>query len=169
MAEAAKISFHTAMIDSIAESAGGPPDLKRTRRRKLSTTDARVDRLPPHSREAEQGVLGCVLLSPNDCMGECIEKLKSGEEVFYDLRHQTIFKTLCEMYDSREAIDIITLQQRLKDSQLLEQVGSIAYLSVLPDTVPSAANLSYYVDIVREKYLLRKMIHVCTDVVARVY
>src|SRR5712672_95415 len=157
------------MIDSIAESAGGPPDLKRTRRRKLATTDARVDRLPPHSPEAEQGVLGCVLLSPNDCMGECIEKFKSGSEVFYDLRHQTIFSTLAEMYDGREAIDLITLQQRLKNKQMLDQVGGIPYLAVLPDAVPSAANLAYYLDIVQEKYLLRKMIHTCTDVVGRVY
>jgi replicative DNA helicase len=73
------------------------------------------------------------------------------------------------MYDSREAIDIITLQQRLKNKQLLEQVGGIAYLAALPDTVPSSANLSYYIDIVLEKYLLRKMIHTCTDVVGRVY
>ncbi len=157
------------MIDSISEGAGPAPDLKGGRRPKLPLATPNVDRLPPHSPEAEQGVLGCVLLSPNDCMGECIEKLKSSEEVFYDLRHQTIFKTLSEMYDSREAIDLITLQQRLKDNQLLEQVGGIAYLSVLPDTVPSAANLSYYLEIVREKYLLRKMIHVCTDVVSRVY
>src|SRR5216683_6310237 len=100
------------MIDSIDEGAGGPRDLKRSSRRAAATaTDARVDRLPPHSPEAEQGVLGCVLLSPNDCMGECIEKFKSGAEVFYDLRHQTIFGTLAEMYDSREAIDLITLQQ----------------------------------------------------------
>src|SRR6266581_2822176 len=157
------------MIDSIAESAGGPPDLKRTRRRKLSTTDARVDRLPPHSPEAEQGVLGCVLLSPNDCMGECIEKFKSGSEVFYELRHQTIFGALAEMYDSREAIDLITLQQRLKNKQLLDEVGGIPYLAGLPDTVPSSANLTYYLEIVQEKYLLRKMIRICTDVVGRVY
>src|SRR5207248_8621199 len=96
--------------------------LQLTRSRHLPTTDARVDRLPPHSPEAEQGVLGCVLLSPNDCMGECIEKFKSGAEVFYDLRHQTIFGALAEMYDSREAIDLITLQQRLKNKQLLEEV-----------------------------------------------
>ena len=128
-----------------------------------------MDRLPPHSPEAEQGVLGCVLLSPNDCMGECIEKFKAGAEVFYDLRHQTIFNTLAEMYDSREAIDVITLQQRLKNKQLLEEVGGIAYLAALPDTVPSAANLSYYLDIVQEKYLLRKMIQTCTEVVGRVY
>ena len=87
----------------------------------------------PIRPEAEQGVLGCILLSPNECMGECIEKFKSGEEAFYDLRHQTIFKTLCEMYDAREAIDVITLQQRLKDRQLLEQVGGLPFLSSLAD------------------------------------
>ena len=158
------------MIDSIADSAGGAPDLKQARRRKAAPTQApNVDRLPPHSIEAEQGVLGCVLLSPNDCMGICLEKFKPGEAVFYDLRHQTIFKTLAEMYDAREPIDVITLQQRLKDRQLFEQVGGLAYLSVLPDAVPSAANLSYYLEIVQEKFLLRKMIQVCTEVVGRVY
>jgi len=157
------------MIDSIPDGPNPEPDLKRSFRHKPAAASTGIDRLPPHSAEAEQGVLGCILLSPNDCMGECIEKLRVGEEVFYDLRHQTIFKALSEMYDSREAIDLITLQQRLKDGQLLEQVGGITYLSVLPDTVPSAANLSYYLEIVREKYLLRKMIHVCTDVVSRVY
>src|SRR5204863_8473226 len=68
-----------------------------------------------------------------------------------------------------EAIDVITLQQRLKNKQLLEQVGGLAYLSALPDTVPSAANLSYYMEIVQEKFLLRRMIQTCTDVVGRVY
>src|SRR5215472_6674038 len=158
------------MIDSIAEGAGAPPDLKRARRRKPTASDtAKADRLPPHSPEAEQGVLGCVLLSPNDGMGECIEKFKAGADAFYELRHQTIFSALAEMYDAREAIDIITLQQRLKNKQLLDEVGGLAYLASLPDTVPSSANLSYYLDIVQEKYLLRKMIHTCTEVVSRVY
>jgi replicative DNA helicase len=158
------------MIDSVAADAGAPPDLKRTPRRRAPLADTgKLDRLPPHSPEAEQGVLGCVLLSPNDCMGECIGRFKAGTDVFYDLRHQTIFSMLVEMYDSREAIDLITLQQRLKNKQLLEEVGGITYLAALPDTVPSAANLSYYLDIVMEKYLLRKMIHTCTEVVGRVY
>jgi len=158
------------MIDSTAETAGAPADLKQTRRVKAAAPDiARADRLPPHAQEAEQGVLGCILLSPNECIGECIEKFRSGGEVFYDLRHQTIFAALVDMFDSREAIDVITLQQRLKDRQLLEQVGGIAYLSALPDVVPSAANLSYYLDIVQEKYLLRKMIRTCTEVVGRAY
>jgi replicative DNA helicase len=156
------------MIESDAEK----PDLKRSRGRSKSngaTKTHSADRLPPHSPEAEQGVLGCMLLDPNTCVGECITKFKGGSEVFYDLRHQTIFDAVTEMFDKREGIDIITLQQRLKDKGLLEQVGGISYLAALPDTVPSAANLSFYIDIVYDKFLLRKIIHVCTDVVGRVY
>jgi replicative DNA helicase len=108
-------------------------------------------------------------LSPNECLGECIGKFKKGGEEFYDLRHQSIYEVLVEMYDHKEAVDLITLQQRLKDKQQLEQVGGLAYLSSLPDAVPSAANLSYYLDIVWEKFILRKMIQTCTDVVGRVY
>ncbi|HTD86936.1 MAG TPA: replicative DNA helicase [Candidatus Binatia bacterium] len=129
----------------------------------------KVDRLPPHSIEAEQGVLGCILLSPNDKLGETIEKFKAGSEVFYDLRHRTVYELLVEMYDNKNAIDLITVQQRLKDRQQLEAVGGLPYLASLPDAVPSAANLDYYQEIVREKYLLRKMIQTCTDVVGRVY
>ena len=153
------------------ETADAPADLKKTRRKKagFSEAAARLDRLPPHSPEAEQGVLGCVLLSPGDCLGDCVEKFKSGSEVFYDLRHRTVYEVLVEMYDRREAIDVITLQQRLKDKQQLDQVGGIAYLASLPDTVPSAANLGYYLDIVQEKHILRKMIQTCTEVVGRVY
>jgi replicative DNA helicase len=159
------------MIDSVStEGHGAAPDLKHTRRWKMATPEAaKIDRLPPHSPEAEQGVLGCVLLSPNDCLGECIEKLKEGAAVFYDLRHQTIYAALVEMFDQRAAIDVITLQQRLKDKQLLEEVGGIAYLAALPDAVPSAANLSYYLGIVQEKHLLRKLIQTCTEAVGRVY
>jgi replicative DNA helicase len=146
-------------------------DLKKSRRRRSGFSEAHpvADRLPPHAPEAEQGVLGCILLSPNDCVGECVEKFKAGAEVFYDLRHRTIFETLVEMYDQREAIDIITLQQRLKNKQRLDEVGGLAYLGALPDTVPSAANLSYYLDIVLEKHVLRKLIHTCTEVAGRVY
>jgi replicative DNA helicase len=102
-------------------------------------------------------------------MGETIQKLKVGAEVFYDLRHQTIFTALEQMYDHREPIDLITLQERLKTKQLLDQAGGLGYLASLPDMVPSAANLTYYLEIVQEKYLLRKMIRTCTEIVARLY
>ena len=159
------------MIESTDVPGGAASsDLKRSRRKQLSMANpSKVDRLPPHSIEAEQGVLGCVLLSPHDCLGECVEKLKNGSEVFYDLRHRTVYELLVEMYDQKHAIDLITLQQKLKDKQQLEAVGGLAYLSSLPDAVPSAANLSYYLEIVRDKFILRKMIHVCTDVVGRVF
>src|SRR5437660_2024022 len=159
------------MMDSVETEAGGlPPDLKKARRQKTPDTNAApVDRLPPHSIEAEQGVLGCVLLSPNECMGISIEKFKTGAEVFYDLRHRHIYELLAGMYDHKEAIDLLTVQQRLKDHNQLEAVGGLTYLSSLPDAVPSSANLTYYIDIVREKHLLRRMIQTCTSVVGRVY
>jgi replicative DNA helicase len=144
-------------------------DLKRSRRRKLDITAPVLTRLPPHSIEAEQGVLGCVLLSPNECLGECVEKLPSGQEAFYDLKHKMIFQLLVGMYDEKEAIDLITIQQKLKDNRQLEGVGGLVYLASLPDKVPSAANLAYYLDIVREKHVLRRMIQACTGVLSRVY
>ena len=160
------------MLDSVNPESGAPADLRKGRRKNSSTTAravSSVDRLPPHSLEAEQGVLGCIFLAAHECLGDCILKFRSGPTVFYDLRHQVIYELLVEMYDKKDAIDIITVQQRLKDKHQLEAVGGVAYLAALPDYVPSAANLSFYVNIVREKYILRKMISVCSDVVGRVY
>ena len=128
-----------------------------------------ADRLPPYSIEAEQGVLGCVLLSPNDCMGICIEKLKRGSEVFYDMRHQALFDVLAEMYDKKELIDPITVQQYLKDRNQLEALGGMPYIAGLMNCVPSAASLEYYIEIVLEKHALRRIIQTCTGAVARVY
>jgi len=155
------------MIETIAPGPA-PVDLVKSRHIKEHAAP-RMDRLPPFSSEAEQGVLGCVLLSPPDCMGICIEKFKRGADVFYDLRNQNIFEVLAEMYDRKEPIDLITLQQRLKDRKQLEAVGGLSYLSSLADSVPSAANLEYYVNIVREKHVLRRLIQACTGVVGRVY
>ena len=145
-------------------------DLKKATRRRASYTDlVRIERLPPYSLEAEQGVLGCVLLSPNEVIPFCVEKLTSGADVFYDLRHMTIYREMLEMFDRQEAIDVVTLQQRLKDRQALNQVGGIPYLNTLAESVPSAANVSFYIAIILEKFVLRKMVQTCTDIVGRVY
>jgi replicative DNA helicase len=160
------------MIDSVSEPAVAGADFKKPRRQKTSPARdvSTIDRLPPHDIPMEMGVLGCTLLDPNQCIGECIEKLKdNGKEAFYDLRHQTIYETLSEMFNARLPIDLITVQQRLKERQLLEQVGGIAYLSQLQDAVPSAANLPYYLEKLQEKFLLRKLIQTCTGVVGRIY
>src|SRR5262245_40316107 len=104
------------MIDSLETNGRSTSaDLKKTPRTKRILVDpTKVDRLPPHSIEAEQGVLGCVLLSPNECLGEFIQVFKGGPQAFYDLRHRTILELLIGMYDAKEGIDLITLQQRLK-------------------------------------------------------
>ncbi len=130
---------------------------------------SRIDRLPPHSLEAEQGVLGCALLEPSDAIGQCIERLKGGGEAFYDLRHRTIYDVLVSMYDRKEPIDLITLGQKLRDAGQLDGVGGLAYLSDLMDAVPSAANLAYYLDIVREKHVLRRVLATCSEAVSKVH
>ena len=157
-----------------AVNAGPGDDSKRPPRnqgngRRMGAPSAAVDRLPPHSIEAEQGVLGCIMLAPNECIGDCITKFKSQTKVFYDLRHQVIYEMLVEMYDQKEAIDTLTLFQRPKDKQQVEMVGGLAYLASLPEKVPSAANLMYYAEIIWEKSLLRKMLRTCTDIVGEIY
>src|SRR5690349_3693118 len=102
------------------DTNGQTEDLKQTPRRKAVLPDIeKVDRLPPHAFDAEKAVLGCVMLAPNECMGECLTKLKSGSEVFYDPRHQVIFDEMADMFDKRDPIDLITLIQRLNDKKLL--------------------------------------------------
>jgi hypothetical protein len=139
------------------------------RRKRAGFSTAKEDRLPPHSPEAEAGVLGCILLSPESCIAECLVKLRKRPEVFYDLRHQTIYQTMLAMADDLQAIDMITIQQMLKKKNLLNEVGGLQYLSSLPDAVPSAANLGYYIDIVLEKWESRRIIQTCTEAVGRIY
>lgn len=128
-----------------------------------------MDRLPPHAPGSEKGVLGCIFLSPHDCLDECIEKFKAGSRVFYELKHQDLYDALLAMHAAKKAIDVITVEQWLKDHDKLEAVGGLAYIASLPDEVPSAANLSYYINEVREKHILRTVVRECTDVVAEVY
>jgi replicative DNA helicase len=126
------------------------------------------DKLPPHAIEAEQGVLGCILLSPTDCLSEVISKNKAGHEIFYDLRHQTLYSILGKMFEHNMPIDTVTLNHVLRRKKQLQEVGGLGYIATLPDKVPSAANLEYYLDIVLEKYLLRKMVQTCAGIIHRV-
>ena len=130
-------------------------------------TRAAEDRLPPHSPEAEVGGLGCVLLSPA-VLEEFLARF-GADRVFFDLRHQTVWDAMVTMRDGGLAIDLITLQQRLKDVKQLDQVGGLGWLGTLPDTVPSAANWQYYADIVWEKFLLRRTVQFNMAAVGRLY
>lgn len=160
------------MLDAVTDPAPGAPapDLKQPRRAKAARGDTpRLDRIPPHSLEAERGVLGCVLLAPREGVGACFEQFARGEDFFYDPRHQVIFSTIVELCDQQAAVDLVTLGARLQDKGVLETVGGYAYLTALMDAVPSAANLGYYLAIVREKYLLRRLISTCTRLVGEAY
>jgi replicative DNA helicase len=116
-----------------------------------------MDRLPPHTPEGEQGVLGALLLAPQDGLAECAGRL--APDAFYDLRHRMIYSALLTMWDARTAgIDLLTVQQWLKDRGELEQVGGVQYLMQMMDRVPSAANLSYYRELVEDKWRRRRML-----------
>lgn len=130
---------------------------------------AQVDRLPPHSIEAEQGVLGCILLDPTESMGACADNLRAREASFYDLRHRQLYATIARMFDANEPIDLISVQQRLKDAGELESVGGLAYLSSLQDATPGAAHIEHYLGILREKHTLRKLLSTCANATLRVH
>ena len=155
------------MIESDSEEAVANLDLRRTRRRNTASSPV-ADRLPPHAHEMEQCLLGCQLLSPNECIPQLLEKTEKPE-IYYDLRHQTVQSAITEMFKNRTPIDLISVQQALKEKQLLEQVGGIAYLCQLQDAVPSTADISYYLSIVLEKHVLRSLIQTCAAVVGRVF
>ncbi len=146
---------------------GDGVDLKRTKRVKDAPTSV-IHLVPPNAPEHERGVIGCIMLSPMDVLSEVLMKIKSPD-VFYDLRNQTVFKALLHLAEKNIPIDEISLLGQLKVENLLESVGGIEYVTTFANDVPSAANLSYYLDFVLEKYLLRKVLYTCNDVVSRVH
>ncbi|MCW5554470.1 MAG: AAA family ATPase [Verrucomicrobiae bacterium] len=119
----------------------------------------------PYSPEAEAGALSCVLQEPE----RMAELARAPVDLFFDLRHATLFKLMREMYAKLTVIDPVTVQQWVKDRRQLKNVGGHAYLSELPDKAPSPANLPYYLVILREKYALRNMIHVCHTAAVRIH
>src|SRR5437867_12009807 len=126
-----------------------------------------IHRAPPHSVEAEQGVLGSMLISPRDAIAECVEKI--NEEYFYVPAHQTIYSVLVDLWNVGQAIDLITFTQVLRDRNLLESVGGAASVTNLFTFVPTAANVQYYLEIVRDKYILREIISAATESGRRAY
>jgi replicative DNA helicase len=124
-----------------------------------------IHRTLPHSIEAEQGVLGSMLISPREIIAECVEKI--NEEYFYVPAHQTIYVVLVELWNAGQGIDLITFTQVLRDRNLLETVGGASAVTSLFTFVPTAANVTYYLEIVRDKYILRQIIAACTESVRR--
>jgi len=116
--------------------------------------------------EAEQSVLGGILLD-NQALNAAQEILSDSD--FYSDAHKKIFRAMQDLADRGEPVDLITLSDHLRDKKQLDQVGGAAYLASLVDSVPSAANISYYAKIVREKAILRSLISSATDILTKSY
>ena len=125
-----------------------------------------VHRSLPQSLDAEKGLLGSVLLS-STVLDDSISQIEAGH--FHLPAHQKIFELLVEMRNAGKPIDLISVTQHLEDRKLLDEVGGASVVTDLLTFVPTAANADYYREILREKYLLRKVITVCTEYAARSY
>jgi replicative DNA helicase len=124
------------------------------------------DRLPPQSRDAEKCVLGSILRD-NTSLNE-IQPILSVDNFYFDA-HQKIFQAISDLYNDGKPIDLIILHETLKQRKHLEDVGGAPYLGELWDSVPTAANAAYYARIVREKALIRNLIHTSTELLRDAY
>ena len=135
----------------------------------ISVQDLSLHKLPPQNIEAEQSVLGAILID-NDAVDKIAGILDSTGDDFYRDAHRKIFRAMRSLGDKEnEPIDLITLPAVLKNTGMLESVGGISYLAALVESTPTAANIVYYAKIVREKSLLRKLINSSTEIVTRCY
>ncbi len=132
----------------------------------MKDIDASLHKLPPQNLEAEQSVLGGILLD-NPALNTVLEALTPAD--FYSDAHRKIFKAIIDLSERSEPCDLITLSNILKDQKRIDQVGGTAYLASLVDNVASAANISYYVKIIKEKSVLRRLIGSATEILNKSY
>lgn len=132
----------------------------------MAITDQLLDRMPPQNLEAEQAVLGAVLRD-SEALSKVLEILE--RQNFYRESHRLIFEAMCELFEQGEPIDLLTLQDRLRLRERLEAAGGVSYLSQLIDMTPTAGHVRHHAKIVREKAILRGLIHVATEIVSQGY
>ena len=123
-------------------------------------------RVPPHSLEAEQAVLGGLMLD-NAAWDTVADRVV--EEDFYRGDHRLIFRAIRTLAEQGSPLDVVTLAEWLERSALLDDAGGLPYLATLARDTPSAANIRAYADIVRERSVLRQLIRVGTDIAGRAY
>lgn len=125
-----------------------------------------IKRVPPQSLEAEQSVIGSMIMDR-----EAIDAVKDTimDDDFYHPDLKIIYTAIVELYNSNKPVDLVTLQSRLKDENVLDQVGGIDYLSKLAMAVPTSAHAKHYALIVKEKSTLRKVIKASQDIISESY
>ena len=125
-----------------------------------------LDRVPPQNIEAEQSVLGAILIDQG-----AIAKISDilQPEDFYREAHKLVYRSAMSLFERGEAIDFITVIDMLRREEALERAGGISYITSLANGVPTAANIVFHAKIVQEKSLLRRLIHAATDIAAMGY
>ncbi len=123
-------------------------------------------RVPPQNLDAEQSLLGGILVDP-----EALNKIVDIVDVddFYREDHRTIFQLVIDLYEKNEPIDLLTVSSMARDKGLTEKMGGVTNLSRLVDGMPTSANIAHYARMVKEKALLRNLMHVATEIVERGY
>ena len=121
-----------------------------------------TSRIPPHSVEAEESVIGGILLD-NEAVNIALERIRP--EDFYRSAHRTVFAAMVALVDKREPMDVVTLAAQLRSMGLLEESGGIENLSRLASLAPSSANVGFYAKTVKEMALRRKVIHEASEVI----
>lgn len=124
------------------------------------------ERVPPQNIEAEQAVLGAMLID-KDAIAKATEVLSADD--FYREAHRVIFSAMLELYNKNEAVDMVTVTEILKRDNKLEDIGGIAYITSLANVVLTAANVKYHAEIVAEKSVLRQLVRVSTEIAAMGY
>ncbi len=132
----------------------------------MKQLETALDRLPPQNIEAEQSVLGAILLE-NEILASAVEML--APEDFYKDSHKKIFLAMLDLYKKNEPIDLITLTEQLSRKEQIEEIGGASYLSHIVNLVPTSANIKYHSKIVKEKSLLRNLIKTTTEIITMSY
>ena len=129
--------------------------------------DAQVlGKLPPHSLEAEQSVLGAMIVD-KEAINTAVETIQPND--FYKEANKEIYETILELYNKNEPVDLITLSEEMKKRDTLDSIGGIGYLTSLSGGVATTANVEYYCKIVEEKSTLRQLIKSCDEIVSKSY
>ncbi len=129
-------------------------------------TDPTLDRLPPQNVEAEQAVLGAILIAP-DVLVTLAERLRPDD--FYRHSHRLLYEAALEIAERGEPVDIVTLTAKMQAQGKLEESGGVEYIIGLARAVPTAANAEYHAEIVADRAMLRRLIGVSTEIAATSY
>jgi replicative DNA helicase len=129
-------------------------------------TISALDKLPPQNLEAEQSVLGCLMLD-KDAIIKVADQIIV--EDFYDSRHKVVYAAILQLFEKSTSIDILTVSNLLEEQKLMEKAGGPGYITSLVNAVPSAAHVAHYASIVRKKGTLRRLIDSATDITRLAY